>query len=54
MATEQLEDLEIVEETPPITPTEQEEKTWSAQSRPSCQVCRRDKEKPRPFSQENA
>ena len=26
MATEQLEDLEIVEETPPTTPTEQESK----------------------------
>ena len=26
MATEQLEDLEIVEETPPTTPTEQEPK----------------------------
>ena len=28
MATEQLEDLEIVEETPPTTPTEQ---AWSTQ-----------------------
>ena len=29
MATEQLEDLEIVEETPPTTPTEQEPKKLS-------------------------
>ena len=38
MATEEIGNLEIVEETPPTTPT-QKEKTWSMQPRPSRRIC---------------
>ena len=57
MATEQLEDLEIVEETPPTTPNRtrtQKEEAWSTQPRPSCQICSGNNSERRPIHEQNA